>query len=747
MAAVKVIVLPTLEIEGTPFRVLDYELSEALSTRSLLTCEAMEQDVEPLNPIALIGKDAIFQLSRSDGSGQRQFLGRVVRAERAPTEDDVRTLRLRIAPAPWALGKRSDCRTFQEMSVVDIVKEVLDKAGVGSDRQDWRVTEEHAARAYVVQYRETDFDFMQRLLSEEGIYYAVQFVDGKDMMIFGDDPAGLGEIEAPTTLPFHHASGAEEAIDAVMRVSQALRVTPDKVMLRDYNPDKPSFIEATVESDDEGSHVLEIYDYPARCAEPAEAETRAAVLLDEVQAPRNLVRGESGALTLFPGLRFTIEEHPYAPLNQEYLVTSMQILGGTPRLGAAADATPTYRCKFEAMPSKHRYRPQRVARAADMVGLQTTFTTGPPGKEIHTSASGQVTVRYHWDRLGPSDDNSSPFVRTSQMPTGGSVLLPRMKWEVSTVHLEGDPDRPLVMGRMYNGTTPPPYNLPDECASSSLQTATTPGGGSTNEMRMGDSAGAEQMFFNASKDMTVDVKNNTTDSIGNNSTRAIGSNQTKNITNSLTAMVGANQTLHVGGNQTVSVETLLQDEVGADHTLDIGGNRDMKVGGDHKRDVGADSTLDVGGMQIDLVVGSTTDETLGDYTHDVSAALVDIVATDRSLQVGGSITEKAGAAKLIGVGGGRGLEVTGNMTQKVAGAIINIADGDRTETSGGMYSEVAAGAHIVKAANITIEADTMLSLIMGASTLTMLPAVVTLLGLKLKLDGDVIDDSILVIDN
>ena len=194
MAEVKVIVLPTLEVEGTPFRVLDYTLDEAISRQSMLVCEATEVDIEPLDPALVIGKDAVFKLTRNDGSGEREFLGRVVRAERAPTEDDVRTLRLSIAPAPWALSKRSDCRTFQDKSVVDIVTEVLEGAGVTADQQDWRTTESHAPLKYTVQYRETDFAFIERLLSEEGIYFAVHFVTGKAVMIFGDDPAGLGGV-------------------------------------------------------------------------------------------------------------------------------------------------------------------------------------------------------------------------------------------------------------------------------------------------------------------------------------------------------------------------------------------------------------------------------------------------------------------------------------------------------------------------------------------------------------------------
>ncbi len=750
MADVVVRVQPTMDIEGTAFRVLRYELTEALSEPSSLSCEVMEDDAEPRHPRDLLGKTAVLELGRSDGSQQRQFVGRVVRAERAPNEDDTRTLHLRVAPVPWALGKRADCRVFQKKTVVDIATEVLETAGVPSDQQEWNTTGEHPEREYLVQYRETDLDFVQRILSEEGIYYAAHFRDGKDVLVLGDDPDGLGEVEGTTSLPFHHAMGSEEAFDRVMRVRQVLRVTSDKVMLRDYNPDKPKLeIEATVESEDEGEHALEVYDYPARSALPADAKRLAQVLLEQLGFGRDVVEGETGALTLFPGLRFSIEGHPYAPLNQEYITTAISIVGSTPRLGAGSQApqSPEYRCRFSAVPKTTACRPRRQARAADMVGLQTTTTTGPSGEEINVGEGGQVRVRYHWDRLGPEDDGSSLWVRTSQAALGGSMLLPRMGWEVSTVHLEGDPDRPLVMGRMYNATAPPPYSLPDEAASSALQTATTPGGGSINEFRMGDSKGAEGMAFTASKDMSVDVKNNTTESVGANMTRSIGSNQKKNVTNSVTASVGGSQSVSVGGNQAINAETLLQDEVGGDHSLDIGGNRDMKVGGDHKRDVGADSKLDVSGRQIDLVVGSVTDETLGSYTHDVSAALIDITVANRSLQVKGSISETAGAAKIIAVKGGRGLEVGGTMTQQVAGAIINIASGDRAESSGATYTEIAAGAHVVKANNITIEADNVLALVMGASTLTLLPAMVAVAGLKVKLDGNVSDTGALVVDN
>ncbi|MEZ4446728.1 MAG: type VI secretion system tip protein TssI/VgrG [Polyangiaceae bacterium] len=748
MADVTLAIDPSLEIDGTPYRVLHYRLREQLSTPSSLVLEAMEDDVEPKNPKELVCQTATFTLKRSDESQTRQLIGLVVRAERRADDDDVRTLHLSIAPVPWVLGKRRDSRVFQNMTVVDIAKEVLEKGGVSSAQQDWRLGADHPERPYLVQYRETDLEFLHRILSEEGIYYAVHHDTGQDVMVFGDDPTGFGAIEGKTTLPFFFAGGDEFATDHVVRLRQIHQVASDKAMLRDYNYEDPRLaVEATEESPDDGDHVLEVYDYPARATDPGETKRLTAITLEQLQMGRQRVEGETGALTLMVGLSFSVEDHPYGPLNDEYVVTGLDVEGTTPRLGSQAKEPSIYRCRFFAIPKAHALRSPRLPRQSQIVGLQTAKTTGPAGEEIHVSAAGETTIRYHWDRLGPEDDGSSRFARTSQPYQGGGMLLPRMDWEVTTTHDEGDPDRPMVMARMYNGQKPPPYKLPDESTRMALQTATSPGGGSVNELRMTDTAGSEEMYFNASKDMTVDVKNNTTEWVGNNASKKVGSNQTKNVTDSSTQVVGANQTVAVDGNQSISVETLYQDEVTGDHSLDIGGNRDMKVGGDHKKDVGGSSTAKVGGMQVDLVVGSTTDETLANYSHTVSAALVDITVNDRSLTVGGNITETAGAAKIIGVLGGRGMEVGGPLTQQVAGAIINVADGDRAESAGATYTEVAAGAHVVKAKNIVVEADTVLSLVMGASTLTLLPALVALAGVSVKLDGDVSDLAVLVIDN
>jgi type VI secretion system secreted protein VgrG len=461
-----------------------------------------------------------------------------------------------------------------------------------------------------------------------------------------------------------------------------------------------------------------------------------------------VVHGETGCLVLLPGLRVSVAEHPYAPLNQEYLVIRSRVSGEQPRhFDGASGRTSKHTVEFWGVPTETtRYRPPRRRREQVIPGAQTAMTTGASGQEIHTDAGGHVKVSFHWDRSGKKDDTSSRWIRTSQIPTGGSMLLPRVGWEVTVRHVEGDADRPFVMGRMYNAVTPPPYALPKHAARSSLQTATTPGGGSVNELRTTDTKGSEEVFLNASKDMTTHVKNNATESIGHDLKRKVGSNQKKSVTDSSSANIGSNQTISVGGDQTIHVETFMVDEVD-DHSLTIGGNRDMKVGGDHKREVGGSSELSVGGNQIDLVVGSVTDETTGNFTHEVGAVLAQLSVGDRVVTVGGDISESAGAAKVIAVKGGRGVEVGGSMSVKVAGALVNITTEDHAEKAGGTYTEVAAGAHLVKAANATYEAETAITLVMGASILSITPASVAILGISAKLDGAVADTAALIVDN
>jgi type VI secretion system secreted protein VgrG len=735
----------SIVVSGTTYRVLRYALHEQLSEVSSLECSLERDAQDPPDPATLVDQPAVFTLKNRDGTEKRTFVGSVVRAR--GTEELVE---LRIEPKAWRMSRRADCRIFQQMSAVDIVKKVLDGAGV--DKTEWKTTGTYAVRDYTVQYRETDLAFVLRLLSEEGIYFSIQHDDQADTVVFGDDPKGFGPIDGPASLSYRSTLGeAEAGVQAfVFEVARVQQVRSDKTCLRDYDPDKPKLkLESTAKTD---KAEAEVYVWPGRFTDPQVGDRFAQVLLDSLRADRDLVTGQTTVLSLVPGARFSIEDHPYLPLNQEYLVVGVDHHGEDERVfteeRVVTGGEYTGECRFRAIPTATvPFRPPRRVREHFVSGAQTAITTGPPGQEIYTQKDGHVKAQFHWDRLGTNDDKSSCWMRTSQLATGGSMLLPRMKWEVAIRYLEGDVDRPFVMARMYNVATPPPYKLPDHKGKSSIQTATTPGGGSSNEIRMSDDKGSEEMFMNASKDMSVDVGNNTTEFIAANLTRSVGSNHSLSITNSFSANVGSTQTVNVGGNQDVHVQTFMVDQVTGNHTLAIGAARSMKVGGDHKREVGGDSALHVGGMMIDLVVGAANEHGLADHKHTVGAALVEMTAGGRSTLVGGNRSETATLAKVIYTPAGRSVDVTGSMSQKVAGLVYRKTDADLAETAGGSFTEVATGAQILKATNIVIEGETMVTLVMGASVLSVMPQMVTLAGASIKVDGEVIDEGALVLDN
>lgn len=744
MAGQLVRVDASISVDGEDYDVLAYKLQEGLCELSELSVEIVRYGpaAEQPDPSKLVGKDATFKLARAQTTDEREFDGLIESAERHIDDDDVLSVVLHVVPRMWRLTKRADCRIFQQQSVKDIVTKVLTDAGVPADAQSWKVGESYPPRTYCTQYRETDFEFVQRLLAEEGIWFAIHMQDGIDQIVFSDDPGGAGDIEGETELPYDPEMGMGAAKAHVTRLAQVQSIRSDKVYLRDYDPLKPSTQpEAKSEGTDDGAHSLEVYRWPGRFVDASVGDRYAKVLLQSLQAERDVVTGQTSVLSLAPGLCFHIDGHPFSALNQKYMVRRVVIEGGQPRqfTGSARQQEERYQCSFEALSSDRvEYRPPRRKAERTMPGLQTAWTTGPSGEEIYVDEHGQVKAQFHWDRLGKNDDKSSTWMRTSQLATGGAMLLPRTGWEVSVAFREGDADQPYVMGRLYNGVNEPPYKLPGHKSSSAIQTATTPGGGSSNEIRMGDDKGAESIFMNGSYDMTIDVNNSTTSAVGNNLSKKVGSNQTVNVTDSAKKKVGASQTVTIGGNQSLTVNTYMVEDIAGSHSLTVGGNRTMMTGGDHKKDVKASSSLTVTGMHTDLVVGAVVDSTLASMTHSVGSALIEVTGGDRAFVIGPTHTETTGALKIIAAKGGRGVKVSGAMTRTVGGAIINAVKGNRDDKAGATWTEVAAGAQLVKADKISFEADAMLTLVMGGSVVMMLPAMIMVTGTSAKLDGDVV---------
>lgn len=733
----------TVEIDGTTFDVLECTITDAIDEVPVATVQiAKEAALEP--PHAFLGREVVLRVGAIEAFGEaRTFRGRVIGAERRLIGTPRPHLKLTVSPDLFRLTKRSDVRTFQKKNVKDIAKEVMDRAGAGKCK--FQCTATYEPRDYVVQYRETDFAFLTRILSEEGIAFTFNHVE--DETVFFDEPKGLG-ASAVSTLEYVPEFGFGQSGATVSKVDLASQVRSDKTMLREYDFLRPRFeLQADAEGTDDGEKALEVYQFPARSVKDSVVKQFSTVLLEAVQARRHEITGDTSSLVLYAAETFTIQSHPLEEIDVELMATRVVVTYRDNRSMTESNGA-SVRTSFTAMdPAISRYRPERRPRAVSSAGPQTALTTGAPGEEIDVDEHGRVLIQFPWDRVGTNDDKSSARFRTCQLPTGGSMLLPRVGWEVLVQADEGDVDLPLVMSRLYNQVTMPPYSLPGGSARTALQTATSPGGGSTNEMRMDDTKGSEEMFFNASKDMTVDVKHNFTESVGANATRAIGSNLEEEITNSLTTSIGGSDSEDVGGNEKVAAETLMTSEVTGSYSLDIGGNRDLKVGGDHKHTLEANSSLEVGSMKTDLVVGKVSETVDGNATLDVGAARVALTASTHSTEVAGNHDEKIGALKVVLGWGGVSSETGGSANSTMIGAKIALVDGDRNEEAGATLTHVAAGATIVKADNINFEADTVLSFVMGASTITLTPAAIIIAGVSIKIDGATAETAALIIDN
>jgi len=744
-----------LQIGGSSVELLNFSLQDALSSVSQLSATLVTRDGAPLpEASALVGADVSFVI-KSWTDTERHFTGFVSSALDRRTGGQ-RTIELTMLSKLARLELRKDCRSFRlsaekGMAPDAILKKVLTEAGVLDAEQSWGLKEAHPDRIYTVQYRETDLAFLSRVLSEEGIYYAHRFSADGVVLHFSDDSSGLGDVAGDKALSFQVDLGVTVQEERLLNLSHRHAVCSDKVFVRGRDFKTPTvMLEDSAESDDPGTHALEFYDYSVRFENQSDAKRQALNLLTSLQVDRLTLDGETTSLRLLPGLRFDVEDHPWSALNGELLVVRSTILGNDVRRTEDGSKcvleAKIFRSWFEGVPTKRtKYRPAPKDVALRVPGLQSTVTTGASGSEIHVDPHGRVTAHFHWDRVNAADENASCWMRTSQMPLNGAMLIPRVGWEVTTVYSEGDPDRPYVMQRLYNTASPPPYALPEHKASMALQTATTPGGGSSNEFSMSDTKGSEGMLFNGSKDMSVSVNNNATESIKNNQKVTIGSNHALHVSGAVTSTIGSDETVNVSGNQTHSIGSLLAED-SATHSLTVGGNRNLAIGGDHRRTVSGPSSLTVGGNSIDLVTGSVNESTLASMTHSVGTALVEMSVGSRSLTVGGACTETTGALKVIVAKKGRGLEAAA-YSNLVGGASVAIVKGDRVDVSKASYTDVAAGLQITKAENITFEAEALITVQMGAASLILTPASVSFTGVGITLDGDTVETGGMLMDN
>ena len=451
-----------------------------------------------------------------------------------------------LVPSIWFLGLRADCRIFQNLTVPEIVEQVLKDRGVDFKA---KLSGAYGKREYCVQYRESDLNFISRLLEEEGIFYFFEHARNKHVMILADLPSVFAPGAQPTVRYslVREGRGDEDSVLTLERIEEA---HTGKVALEDYDFTKPNVDLKTSLS---GSSSEEVYDYPGGYLERSAGDRYARLRLEEHESRMLTVRGTSRCRTLQPGYRFTLADHYRADNNAAYAALSVTHKAVDNNYRSAQSVPFVYENSFEAVPQSVIYRPPRTAKKPVVEGPQTAVVVGKKGEEIWVDKHGRVIVQFHWDRAGRRDENSSCWVRVAQTWAGknwGWMSIPRIGQEVVVDFLEGDPDRPLITGRVYNADQMPPYALPDNQTQSGVKSRSSKGGGAANfnEIRFEDKMGSEMFTVHAEKDMETVVEHDDTQTVQHDRMIQVDGKHTEVITGDMSITVKA-------GNHSLSIST------------------------------------------------------------------------------------------------------------------------------------------------------------------------------------------------
>ena len=690
---------------------------------------------------ALLGKSVTVTIALTDGSsryinGVVSFLNEL--GVGGEGEAKFNHFRAEVVPTFWTLTRTTRCQVFQQLSVVDVLKQVLTALTVDYTK----LTGTYEARDHCFQYRESDFDFASRLMEEEGIFYFFTHADGSHTMVLGDSPQAHSDIAGASTVKYWREPGDapfEEWIDDWEK-SQSVR--SGKYTLWDHNlglPDKNlaasqttlgSVAVGTVTHSLSvgGNDSFELYDYPGAYAKRFDGiasgggeqaselqkifddNTRTVGIRMQQETVNGLVANGQGNCRRFAaGSKFTLAGHPNA--NGSYVLTRVDqgaSIAGSYQTGKSEgfDFSTVFVCVPFALP----FRPQRVTPQPKVAGAQTAVVVGPEGQEIFTDKYSRVKVQFFWDRLGTNDANSSCWVRVASPWAGklwGMIHIPRIGHEVLVDFLEGDPDRPIIVGSVYNDANMPPYTLPDNATQSGFKSRSSMQGESTNfnELRFEDKKSSEEVYFHAEKDFTRVVENNDALTVGSSDSETcpVGS-QTISVYKDRTESVETgdesvtikqgNRTVTVSqgndthevktGNRTVTIDTGNDThEVKTGNrtvTIDTGndthevktGNRDVKV------DTGNDTlTVTTGNQSIKVSAGTSTTEAAQSITLKVGGNTIVIDTSSITLTVGGNsvtLTESGVTVKgtMVSVQGQASAEVKGGGTLTLSGGVVKI---------------------------------------------------------------------------
>lgn len=610
-----------------------------------------------LDLTAVVGKPVTAKISHP--KGEYFINGVCARFVQAGTSSRFTTYYAELRPWAYMLTLTADSQIFQEKSVTDIIKQVFDDAGFS----DYKISTQgsYNPREYCVQYQETAFDFVSRLMEDEGIFYFWEHEDGKHTMVIADDPSAHKARPGadPARVKTQDSSGRFEEV--VTHVALEQQVTVGAFAMTDYNFEQPSTaLEATVTGEDAK---LEVFEYPGGYIVKGDGEARVKKRIEEHELPAKLIRGQSYCRSFISGSKMSLEEHVRSDLNGDYVLSYVSHQANTTR----------YQNTFEAFPADVPYRPARITRKPVIVGAQTAVVVGKSGEEIFTDKYGRIKVKFHWDRKGKPDETASCFIRVAHGWAGkgwGAFYLPRIGQEVIVSFLDGDPDRPIITGSVYNAEQTVPYALPDNATKSTVKSEISKGGGGFNEFRFEDKKDSEEIFMHAQKDYKVTIKNDAVWEILNDETVTI-KNQRK------VEIQEADDLLTVTkGNRKVEVSKGNDDlKVKGTRVVDVTDKEDHKNKADFAHDVGGNYTL--------KVKGNLTIEATGKISIVSTGAMGIESKQDIAMKAGMNLKAKAGMNMKLE--GGINVDVKGGVGFKAkGGAMAEVQGGGMLTLKGGL---------------------------------------------------------------
>ncbi len=713
-----------LPLDATP---LSFVAREEISTPyEVEVCFSTLDD--GFDPLSCLRKGFSLAVVDVDRARMRTLSGVCSRAELIH-HDGVRFhVRLVLAPAISALAHREDSRIYQDKSIIDVIKEVFAAAGI--DKVEYRLSRAYPPREYIVQYRETELAFFQRLLADEGIFYFFEHAGGESTLVLADSAPAVGtDLEPPVVVALAEGFGGT---DPISDFSYTRRLRPSDVLLRDFDFERPQVL-PTAAQGSEAEVALAHYHYPAGFVAQPDGQRRVSARLASLRHDADTVSGSTRVLSLEVAKLLTVTGAGQEVLNRRFFVTRLVSRGEQRGTGSGDNSALTN--EFVAIPEGVPYAPPRRTPRPVIRGLQTAVVTGPTmGEEdIHVDNYGRIKVRFHWDRVGQFDDRSSCWVRVMQVPLGGGVILPRAGWEVGVAFLEGDPDRPVVVGRVYNAERAPPYGLPAAKTSGAIRSASSPGGAGANELNLGDSGGSQGFSLTAQKDLNVSVGHDQNEEVAANDATAIKVNASHEV--------GANQAISVGGNQETSVGSQNSANVAGDITIAVGGNAVDNATANYVEKAGGDRLNSIGGD--DLVICNGIQQTItGDITRDVGAVDLCVSVASITATVGGDVAESIGIAKVDLCKSAWSETISGNKMSQIAVGEIDIVKGSYTSSSDAAMTLLVGGLRYMKVAgDVTIKAP-MITLLGatgafkgGGSELKLGGAPIVIKGSKISVDA------------